>query len=243
MQHTNNLNENKARSVGSLSARILYAPKPRLKAAFSFKQVTEFGYPQRGLSPAVNDWRESNWFANLREAAWRLRAVATLRGLMPSSDISMFSQLFASRFDGETGQRLDLGLASLRVVTDTGVAFIVDAWQNSLELEIMKYHGVGVGTGNEAASDTALGTESTTALNPDSTRATGSLTEGATGNIFRTVGTVTFDATAAITEHGIFSQAATGGGTLFDRSKFSAINVVSGDSISFTYDLTIASGN
>ena len=50
---------------------------------------------------------------------------------------------------------------------------------------------------------------------------------------------MTFDATAAIVEHGIFSQAATGGGTLLDRSVFSAINVASGDSIQFTYDLTL----
>jgi hypothetical protein len=45
-----------------------------------------------------------------------------------------------------------------------------------------------------------------------------------------------------VTEHGIFSQAATGGGTLWDRSVFSAINVVSGDSIQFTYTCTVSSG-
>jgi hypothetical protein len=132
----------------------------------------------------------------------------------------------------------NFGLLSERKVTTAGVAFFVDAWQNILEMEIMKYHGVGTGTNAEDNTDTALQTESTTALNPDSTRATGSLTEGASANIFRTVGTVTFDGSAAITEHGIFSQAATGGGTLWDRSVFSAINVASADSIQFTYDLT-----
>ena len=141
------------------------------------------------------------------------------------------------------GSVLDLGLISNRVVTTAGVNFIVDAFQNSVELEILKYHGVGTGTNAEASGDTALQTESTTALNPDSTRATGSLTEGASANIYRTVGTVTFDASAAITEHGIFSQAATGGGTLLDRSVFSAINVISGDSIQFTYDLTLTAGS
>jgi hypothetical protein len=54
--------------------------------------------------------------------------------------------------------------------------------------------------------------------------------------------TVSFDATAAITEHGLFSQAATGGGTLWDRTVFSAINVVSGDSIQFAYSLTVSAG-
>ncbi len=141
------------------------------------------------------------------------------------------------------GSRVDYGVLSTRVVTTAGVNFLVDAWQNSVELEIMKYHGVGTGATAEAAADTALVTESTTALNPDNTRATGSLAEGATANVFRSIGTVTFDDAAAITEHGIFSQAATGGGTLWDRSVFAAVNVISGDSIQFTYDVTFTAGS
>lgn len=136
----------------------------------------------------------------------------------------------------------DHGLLSEKVVTTTGVGFLVDAWQNSLELEIMKYHGVGTGSNSEASSETALATESTTILNPDSTRATGSLTEGASANIFRTVGVPAFDGSGAIIEHGLFSQAATGGGVMWDRSQFSAINVASGDSISFQYDMTASAG-
>jgi hypothetical protein len=46
----------------------------------------------------------------------------------------------------------------------------------------------------------------------------------------------------AITEHGIFSQAAVGGGVLLDRSLFSAINLVSGDGLQTQYDLTFTSG-
>jgi hypothetical protein len=89
--------------------------------------------------------------------------------------------------------------------------------------------------------DTALQTELTTQYNPDSTRATGSTTE-ASATVFRTVGTNTFDASAAITEHGILSQAATGGGVLLDRSQFSAVNVANADSLQSTYDLTINTG-
>ena len=139
------------------------------------------------------------------------------------------------------GKKHDLGVLSRRVVTNNGVGYIVDAWQNSVELENMKYHGCGTGATAEAVGDSALVTESTTALNPDSTRATGTTTESA-ANAFQSVGTVTFDGTAAITEHGLFSQAATGGGVLFDRSVFSAINVVSGDSIQFTYTVTFTAG-
>lgn len=142
------------------------------------------------------------------------------------------------RFDGKEE---DYGLVSLRVVTDTGVAFIVDAFQNIVELEIMKYHGIGTGVTAESAAQTALVTESTTALNPDSTRATGSTIEAA-ANIYQTVGTLTVDAAVAATEHGIFSQAATGGGVMIDRSLFSAVNLAIGDSIQTDYRLTFASG-
>ena len=141
------------------------------------------------------------------------------------------------------GRWIDYGVISTRVVTNNGVAFLVDAWQNIVELEIMKYHGVGTGTNAENAADSALQTECTTVLNPDSTRATGSLAEGASANVFRSIGTPLFDNTAAVTEHGLLSQAATGGGTLWDRSVFAAINVVSGDSIQFTYDSTFTAGS
>lgn len=136
----------------------------------------------------------------------------------------------------------EYGVVSRRVVTTAGVGFLVDGWQNLVELEDLKYHGVGVGTNAEASGDTALQTESTSIINPDNTRATGSLTEGASANIFRTVGTTTFDGSGAITEHGIFNQAATGGGTLWDRSVFSALNVVNLDSIQWTYDMTASAG-
>lgn len=155
--------------------------------------------------------------------------------------IGVLTSKLSATLIGRDGKRHDLGVLGYRVVTNNGVGYIVDAWQNTVELENMKYHGVGTGTTAEAAADSALVTESTTVLNPDSTRATGTTTESAQ-NAFQSVGTVTFDGAAAITEHGLFSQAATGGGVLFDRSVFSAINVVSGDSIQFTYTVTFTAG-
>jgi len=155
--------------------------------------------------------------------------------------VTITSQL-AIRVRHASGEWIDYGVVGYRVITDTGVAFVVDCWQGALEPEIMKYHGVGTGGAAEAAANTALTTECTTALNPDSTRATGTLAEGASANIFSTVGTLTFDASAAVTEHGLFSQAATGGGTLWDRTLFTVVNVASGDQIQFTYQATLTSG-
>lgn len=142
---------------------------------------------------------------------------------------------------GPAGLLEDYGVLSRRVVTTAGVGFLVDTFQNLLEPEIMKYHGIGTGTNAEAASDAALQTELTTQYNPDNTRATGSTTEAA-ANIFQTVGTNTVDASVAITEHGVFSSATSGAGVLLDRSVFSALNLVSGDSLQTDYRLTLSSG-
>lgn len=201
----------------------------------SLREIAHHGLPRKGLDERVNRWRTAN-FKHL----WRgVRRVLAARALnLPT----LYGALYISHHKAD-GEVLDYGLASMRVVTTAGVNFIVDAFQGSVEPEIMRYHGVGVGTNAEASGDTGLQTESTTIINPDSTRATGTLTEGASANIFRSVGTVTFDGTGAITEHGLFSQAATGGGTLLDRSVFSALNVVNLDSIAFTWELTIPAGS
>jgi hypothetical protein len=136
----------------------------------------------------------------------------------------------------------DHGLVSKKVVTDTGVGYIVDAFQNLTELENMKFHGLGTGVTAEAASQSALVTELTTEYNPNSTRATGTTAENA-ANIFETVATNTLDSgTPAVTEHSAFS--ATSAGVMLDRSLFSAINLVgaNGDSLQTTYRLTFTSG-
>jgi hypothetical protein len=128
----------------------------------------------------------------------------------------------------------DFGVICRRVVTTAGVNAIVDAFQGLFTLSDFKYHASGTGTNAEAVGDTALQTEV-------ETRATGTQTEGASANIYRSVGTVSFTASRAVTEHGLLS--ASSSGTLLDRSVFSAINVDNGDNIEFTYDLTLTAGS
>lgn len=136
----------------------------------------------------------------------------------------------------------DHGVVSRKVVTTVGAEFLVDAFQNTTEIENFKFHGIGTGGAAEAVGNTALTTELTTEYNPNSTRATGTQTENGS-TVYRTVGTNTLDSgTPAITEHGIFSAASAG--TLWDRSLFSAINLngTNGDGLQTTYDLTITAG-
>ena len=138
---------------------------------------------------------------------------------------------------------IDYGTVGYKVVTDTGVAFIVDAFQNIVELENMKYHGIGTGSTAEGAGESALVTELTTEYTPDNVRATGTTIEGATANIFRTVATNTLSGGGALLrEHGVFSQAAVAGGVLLDRTLFALITLADGDSLQSTYDLTLTSG-
>lgn len=132
------------------------------------------------------------------------------------------------------GRREDYGLISTRVVTTAGVNAIVDAFQGSFTIENFKYHGMGTDNTAENASDTALGTEV-------ESRATGTQTEGASANIYRSVATITATGSRAVVEHGLFS--ASSGGTLLDRSVFATINLSSGDSIEFTYELTVPAGS
>jgi hypothetical protein len=194
----------------------------------------------RGTIRAPLSWRLRNTLRSGFVLGWlAVLAAKTFSKLTGIPTITSELRALLIRADNT---RVDYGIVSYRVVTDAGVAFLVDDWDNNgQDMTTMNYHGCGTGTNAEAVGDTALQTESTTILNPDSTRATGTRSQPA-ANQYRTVGTPAFDGAGAITEHGILSQSATGGGTLWDRSQFSAINVASGDSIQFTYTCTINSG-
>lgn len=150
-----------------------------------------------------------------------------------TGDITPVGRLYITKVDAD-GTSHEYGLVSTKVVTDAGVAFLVDAMQGITEPEVLRFHASGTGTTAEAASQTALVTEV-------ASRVSGTLAEGASANIFRTVATIPYSGSFAITEHGIFSAASTG--TLLDRSVFAAINVANGDSIQFTYELTFPSGS
>jgi hypothetical protein len=176
-----------------------------------------------------------NW-PNVIRGAWRLFIAKWLH--IPVQ----YGQLWL-RVHRADGSVEDLGLAGFKQVTTVGAGFIVDAWQNSVELENMKYHGFGSGGGAEGAANTALTTEFTTEYATDNVRPTGTTAEGASANIFSSVATFTPDAAAAVTEHGLFDQAANSGGVLFDKTLFSVVNLNgTGDALVGTYQWTMATG-
>lgn len=138
------------------------------------------------------------------------------------------------------GSDVDLGIIGTRVVTNAGIEFMVDdfdAGGATTDITLFNFHDSGTGVVAEAVTDTDVGTPA-----GPTTRATGTKSQPIASQ-FRSVGTIAYTSTLAITEHGLFNQAARGAGTiLWDRSVFTAINVVNGDSIQFTYTLTVNSG-
>ena len=212
------------------------SPPPR---GLTWGDLWRWGAPHRDVSPYSEIRSEVNAFrrANMAGLFLKARRVMLAQALGVPTFFGALS-LTALRRDGRV---IPFGLVGVRVVTTVGVGFLVDAWQNIVELEIQKYHGLGTGVTAEAVGDAALVTELTTEYTGD-VRATGTTTEGASANIFRTVATNTLDGTpgAALREHGIFSAASAG--VLWDRTLYAAITLSSGDGLQSTYDLTASAG-
>lgn len=96
--------------------------------------------------------------------------------------------------------------------------------------------GWGIGTTAAAVTDTALVTESAPTTSGGRTVGTESrVTITVTNDTYQVVGLVTAGGALAITEAGLFD--AVSAGNMLIRGVFSAYNVVSGDTITFTFQL------
>lgn len=137
------------------------------------------------------------------------------------------------RLDG-TREYLDLGK---NTITDAAVAFMVDDFDTgATDITDMKWHAMGTGACGGVApicGRTALFTESA------ENRVSGTKSQPA-ANQYRCVGEITATGVRTITEWGLFS--ANAAGTAWSMRCFSgaSIGLTSGDSIEFTYTLTIA---
>lgn len=124
------------------------------------------------------------------------------------------------------------------IVTTAGVNYMASDFASggvTPTISGFKFHASGVGTTAAAVGDTTIQTDPT----PAPARVSGTASNPA-ANQYRSVATIAYTGTNAITEWGLFS--ALTAGTLWDRRVFAAINVVSGDSIQITYTLTVNNG-
>lgn len=135
----------------------------------------------------------------------------------------------------ENERRIKYGKVGYNVVTTAFVNFLVDNLvTDTTELGDFKFHDSGTDSTAEAVGDTDMGATDGIA------RVSGTQLEGASANIYRSVATLAYDATRLLREHGLFSQLT--GGTLLDRTVFALISVDNGDSVQYTYELTVNAG-
>jgi len=138
-----------------------------------------------------------------------------------------------------TGEWVDYGVVSYRVVTTAFVTALATALHTQASAGDLFYHALGTGVGAAAVGDTGMGTELTTEYTGN-VRATGTHTSAA--GVYTSVGTNTIDSgTPAVTEHGVMG-ANTGASTLIDRHTFAAVNMIAADSLASTYELSIVAG-
>jgi hypothetical protein len=205
----------------------------------------EFGHYRRGRAHLL--------LRNKRESRWRQELLAWLRehvhpglprayyGLVLGHDlhISTYAELYVQHyhatepdpFTGRIGWLEDVGRVSRGKVTTAFRDFEIDNLiAESATYGDYKYHEVGTSATAEANTDTALVATSGIA------RATGTQVE-ASAAVYRSVATVTADATETWQEHGLFNN--TSGATLLDRSLISpTVSVVASDQVTFTYEVT-----
>ena len=182
---------------------------------------------------------KSNWkyrLINTLRLSW-LRgylAMQLAKLISVAGVLAAYSQLTAVKIHRD-GHREYLGVLGRRVVTTAFVDFVVDQLQTETAVfGDFKYHDSGVGITGELIGDTGIETTD------GESRATGTQTESA-ANAYRSVATISYTTTKAITEHGLFNDVTAG--TLMDRTVFAALNVVNGDAIQFTYTLTLTAGS
>jgi len=163
----------------------------------------------------------------------QLNKIAELIGNM--GWVSMYGTLSAKHIKSD-GSIIDYGVVSCKKVTDEFVEYLALIMKtDATSIGDFKYHISGTGTTAENNDHTALVTPIGTA------RTVGD--QNNSSNTYISVATIAYTDTYAVTEHAIYNEAyvsAQADGILLDRSLFSAINVVNGDSIAFTYTLTIS---
>jgi hypothetical protein len=221
------------------SGRAHFVKTSSLPANASLWQVLRAAVPSWSVPAEVRRWRTRNFPHFV--TGWLALCVARSAQRVTGIPIC-YGVLSLRKIQGD-GEVVDYGVVSVRKVTTAFVNYVATRlFDANTSIGNFDFHGFGTGVAAESNADTALGTEMTTQYATDNVRPTGTPTNPS-ANVYQSVATFSPDTggTIAITEHGVFSQAATGGGTLMDRSVFSAVNLVAAsDSLQSTYQLTLA---
>lgn len=191
-----------------------------------------------GLSYKISRAPKPPWTWRLRNAirpyfwtGWLGYHLA--RGFSRLTGVSTLTSRLEAKVHKIDGTVINYGVLGYRSVTNAGVAFLVDDWDNdATDITTFNYHACGVGTTAENVADTGPETER-------NARASGTKSQPS-ANVLQTVATISNTGTFAITEHVIMS--AVTAGTAWDRTVFAALNLVAADQVQFTYQLTVNAG-
>ena len=157
-----------------------------------------------------------------------------LTGMLFNGELAVAHARLYAVHHKANGEQVDLGLIAKHKVTQAFVADLVACLAGTVgSFTAFKYHDCGTGATAEANSQTALVTPF------GGSRGVGTQVAGGSGATvtYTSVGTCSFTSALTIIEHGIFNAAAAG--TMLDRSTGFSRAVESGDSITFTYVLTV----
>ena len=156
--------------------------------------------------------------------------------------LSTYAELFVRHyhatepdpFTGKIGWWENVGIVAHGKVTTAFRDFQVDMLvADTTEWGDFKFHRPGTDATAEANAQTAL-------IADAGLEASGTQLEGSSSDIYKSVATVTADATETWQGHSLRSITGAAGGTMMDRSLISpTVSVVNNDTVEFTYQMTV----
>lgn len=123
------------------------------------------------------------------------------------------------------------------LITNTGKAAVASRINGSGAEAAFTYAAIGIGTTAAAATDATLKSEITTNGGQRAAITPTRVTTTVTNDTARHVVTFTFTGSFAVTEAGLLNAASVG--VLLNRQVFTAVNVVSSDSLQITIDVSV----
>ncbi len=131
--------------------------------------------------------------------------------------------------------KMEMRLANL--ITTAGKGGVASRINGSGSEAAFTYLAIGIGTTAAAIGDTTLESEITTNGGQRAAATASRVTTDTTNDTARLVYTWTFTGSFAVTEAGALNAASAG--VLLNRQVFTAVNVVSGDSLQVTVDVDV----
>jgi hypothetical protein len=154
--------------------------------------------------------------------------------LMKMGVLSPFAYQKLGIFDFLLGKWSESKLVA-NLMTNAGFAGMASRCNGAGSEAAFTYIGIGTGTTAANVADTTLETEITTGGGARANSTASRVTTTVTNDTAQLVNTFTFTAGFAVTESGVLNAASSG--VLLCRQVFSAINVVSGDTLQITWKI------